>query len=51
MQMGLSHKIFPKIYMSQIGRFEVTMSVSVGRVGGWCYLGSTIRKEELERWV
>jgi len=18
---------------------------------GWCYLGSTIRKEELERWV
>jgi len=29
--------------MSQIGRFEVTMSVSVGRVGvGVIYLGSTI---------
>ena len=29
--------------MSQIGRFYVTMGVSVGRVGGWCYLGNTIR--------
>ena len=34
----------PKIYMSQNGRFEVTMGVpSVGRVGvGVIYLGSTI---------